>query len=353
MKENLRNYSKHPSESIVKNDDMQTRTILFEKRPAGRPTSECFSFEEVSVPAPENGEILLKTHYVSVDPYLRGRMNTTKSYVAPLKTGEPMHSGVVAEVIESRNSAFKPGDFVSGTLNWSEYQTSKGKGLTRVDPEVAPLSAYQGILGMPGLTAYLGLLEIGRPRKGETLVVSGAAGAVGSVAGQIGRMMGCRVVGIAGSDQKTEMLKTTFGFDEAINYKTAKNIRKSIAKACPSGVDIYFDNVGGEISDGVIMNINTFARIIICGAISQYNETRITTGPRLQSVLLVNRALMQGFIVHDFAPKFPEAIQKLTTWFQEGKLKNQETIVEGFEKIPEAFMGLFDGVNKGKMMVHV
>jgi len=332
---------------------MKNRTIIFEKRPVGKPTAECFRFTENQVPQPKEGEVLLKTLFVSVDPYLRGRMNEGKSYAAGFNLGEPMKSGIVAEVVDSKNQAFKTGDFVAARLNWSEYQTSTGEGLTKVDAEAAPLSAYQGILGMPGLTAYLGLMEIGQPKTGETLVVSGAAGAVGNIAGQIGKILGCRVVGIAGGNEKTEMLKSEFGFDKAINYKTTPNMRKAIAEACPNGVDIYFDNVGGEISDGAIMNINKFARIIICGVISQYNETRIQTGPRLQSILLVNSALMKGFIVSDYAVKFPEAIQQLTKWYKEGKLINKETIVEGFENIPEAFFGLFEGTNTGKMMVKI
>ncbi|HKL33792.1 MAG TPA: NADP-dependent oxidoreductase [Tangfeifania sp.] len=332
---------------------MKNRTIFFEKRPEGKPTEDCFRIEKNSVSEIKEGEVLLKTKYVSVDPYLRGRMSDRKSYTSGFILGEPIHSGIIAEVVESKNADFKEGDFVSGLLDWSEYQTSNGESLTKVDPDAAPLSAYLGMLGMPGLTAYLGLMEIGQPRKGETLVVSGAAGAVGSVVGQIGKNVGCRVVGIAGSDTKTEILKTEFGFDEAINYKTTKNMRKAITNSCPNGVDVYFDNVGGEISDGVMMNINQFARVPICGAISQYNETRMTTGPRMQSVLLINRALMQGFIVHDFASKFPDALQQLTQWYNEGKLKLKETIVEGFENIPDAFIGLFEGENIGKMIVKI
>jgi NADPH-dependent curcumin reductase CurA len=332
---------------------MKNRTIIFEKRPEGKPSAECFRTEETTVPSLKEGEVLLKTKYVSVDPYLRGRMSDRKSYTSGFNLGEPMKSGIIAEVTESKNSDFKAGDFVNGLLDWSEYQTSNGEGLTKVDADAAPLSAYLGMLGMPGLTAYLGLMEIGKPQKGETVVVSGAAGAVGSVVGQIGKIMGCRVVGIAGSDIKTKVLKNEFGFDEAINYKTTKNIRKAIAKACPNGVDVYFDNVGGEISDGVMMNINQFARVPICGAISQYNETKMTTGPRMQSVLLINRALMKGFIVHDFSAKFPEATKQLLQWYAEDKLKLKETVVEGFENIPDAFIGLFEGENIGKMVVKI
>ena len=331
---------------------MKNRTILFEKRPVGVPTSECFRFIENAIPHPATGEVLLKTLYVSVDPYLRGRMSEAKSYTTGFKLGEPMKSGIVAEVIESKNQDFRTGEFVAGRLDWSEYQISDGTGLLKVDQNAAPLSAYQGILGMPGLTAYLGLMEIGVPKAGETLVVSGAAGAVGSVVGQIGKILGCCVVGIAGSDEKTEMLKTEFGFDETINYKTS-NVRNAISNACPNGVDVYFDNVGGEISDAVLMNINKFARVIICGNISQYNATRLQTGPRLQGILLVNSALMKGFIVNDFATKFPEAMHQLAQWLQQGKLQNKETIIEGFENIPEAFFGLFEGTNVGKMMVKI
>ncbi len=332
---------------------MKSNLFIFNKRPVGMPATDCFRKEETTVPLPKADEILLKTEYVSVDPYLRGRMSESKSYTKGFEPGDPMRSAVVAEVIESNNSSFEKGDFVSGLLNWAEYQLSDGNGLTKIDPDIAPRSAYLGILGMPGLTAYLGLMEIGRPQSGETLVVSGAAGAVGTVAGQIGKILGSRVIGIAGSDDKTEMLKAEFEFDGAVNYKTTSNLNKAIKESCPSGVDIYFDNVGGEISDSVIMNINKFARIIVCGAISQYNNTCMATGPRLQSLLLVNSALMKGFLVNDYFEKFPNAIGQLTHWFLEGKLKNKETIVEGFENIPKAFVGLFEGINKGKMIVKV
>ena len=317
------------------------------------PAPDCFRITQTTVAEPETGELLLKTHYISVDPYLRGRMREGKSYAKSFNLGEPIKSGIVAEVIKSANQGFKTGDFVSGMLDWAEYQISDGNGLIKVDPDIAPLSAYLGILGMPGLTAYIGLMEIGRPQQGETLVVSGAAGAVGNVAGQIGKILGCRVIGIAGTDEKITMLKNEFGFDEAFNYRTVPNLRKAIETSFSSGVDIYFDNVGGDISDGVIMNIKKFARIIICGAISQYNETQIPKGPRLQPVLLVNSALMKGFLISDYSEKFPHAIGQLTHWLLEGKLKNKETIVEGFENLPKAFIGLFEGTNLGKMVVKV
>ena len=251
------------------------RTILLEKRPIGKPQAGDFKFITEEIPQVESEEILLKTSYVSVDPYLRGRMNEGKSYVAPFELHKPITSGVIAQVLESNHKEFSKGDYVSGMLEWKEYQKSKGMGLYKVDATKAPLSAYLGVLGMTGRTALLGLSEIGKPKKGETLVVSGAAGAVGTVVGQIGKIMGCRVVGIAGTDEKVEMLKSDFGFDAAINYNTTSNMRKAIAAACPDGVDVYFDNVGGSISDTVLVKINKFARIIVCGAISIYNETSL------------------------------------------------------------------------------
>ena len=332
---------------------MNSKTILLASRPVGLPTAETFETINNKVAEPKKGELLLKTLYVSVDPYLRGRMNDTKSYIAPFQLNDAVVSGLVCEVVESNNKNFAKGDIVAGMLKWSEYQVSNGEGLYKVNSNVSPLSVYQGILGMPGLTAYLGLTNIGAPKAGETIVISGAAGAVGNLVGQIAKINGCHVVGIAGSDEKVELLKSEFGFDEAINYKTTKRMHKAIAEACPNGVDVYFDNVGGDISDGVIMNINKFARIIICGAISVYNETRIPVGPRLQGMLLVNSALMQGFIVNDFEADFPTAIGQLTQWYTEGKIKNKETVIEGFENIPQAFLGLFDGSNIGKMMVKI
>ncbi|WP_338394668.1 NADP-dependent oxidoreductase [Fulvitalea axinellae] len=332
---------------------MENKTIILKSRPTGEPTVDNFEFVNEPKPVAGKGEILLKTLYVSVDPYLRGRMSEAKSYIEPFKLGEPVVSGIVAEVLESHNDDFQVGDCVSGMLAWKEFQTSDGKGLHKVDGNAAPLSTYLGILGMTGLTAYLGLTKIGKPKEGETLVVSGAAGAVGTVVGQVGKIMGCQVVGIAGTDEKVEMLKTKFGYDEAINYKTTVNMQEAIAEACPDGVDIYFDNVGGEISDAVIANINRHARIPLCGSISVYNSTEMPVGPRLQVPLLRNSVLMQGFIVFDFAEHYPEALMQLATWLGEGKLTYEETVVEGFDKIPEAFLSLFSGKNKGKMLVKV
>ena len=330
------------------------KTILLNNRPVGKPTVSNFEFvTEDSELKISEGEVLLEAAYVSVDPYLRGRMSDAKSYVPPFQLNQPVHSGVVAKVVASKNDNFTEGDYVSGMLNWSTQQVSNGEGLNKVDGAKAPLSTYLGVLGMTGLTAYLGLTQIGKPVKGETIVVSGAAGAVGSVVGQIAKILGLHVIGIAGTDEKIDMLKDKFGFDAGINYNTSKDINADLKKLAPNGVDVYFDNVGGPISDAVLFNINHFARIIICGAISVYNETELPKSISVQPFLVKNSALMQGFIVSNYADKFPEAMQKLSTWLADGKLKYTETIVEGFDNIPNAFIDLFEGKNKGKMIVKI
>ncbi|PKP49387.1 MAG: NADP-dependent oxidoreductase [Bacteroidetes bacterium HGW-Bacteroidetes-11] len=329
------------------------KVILLNKRPVGKPVLGDFKFTSESIPSPSEGEILLKTLYVSVDPYLRGRMNDSKSYVPSFELNKPIQSGIIAEIMVSHHTGFKVGDFVSGNLEWKEYQILNGEGLNKLNASASELTPFLGILGMTGLTAYLGLTEIGCPKPGETLVVSGAAGAVGSVVGQIGKIMGCNVVGIAGSDEKTDMLLSKFKFDRAINYKTTPDMQEAIREACPNGVDIYFDNVGGEISDAVLANINKYARIAVCGAISLYNETEMPVGPRLQPIILTKSATMRGFIISDFSGKFPEAIQSLAHWLKEGKLTYAETIVEGFDRIPQAFIDLFEGKNEGKMIVKI
>ncbi|MEO9480027.1 MAG: NADP-dependent oxidoreductase [Maribacter dokdonensis] len=330
------------------------KSINLKQRPVGTPTLSDFEFNELDNELKvSDGELLLEAKYISVDPYLRGRMSDAKSYVPPFKVGEPISSGIVAEVLESKNGNFQKGDFVSGLLQWKEKQISTGEGLQKIDKSKAPLSAFLGIVGMTGLTAYLGLHEIGKPKKGETLVVSGAAGAVGSVVGQIGKILGLNVIGIAGSDEKIDMLKSEFGFDHGINYKTTKDMKAAIKEAAPNGVDVYFDNVGGPISDAVLFNINQFARIIICGAISVYNKTELPMAVAVQPFLVKSSALMQGFIVSNYADKFPQAMKQLSTWLGEEKLTYKETIVEGFDNTPQAFLDMMDGKNKGKMIVKV
>ena len=330
-----------------------TKSINLKSRPVGMPTMSDFEFTTSEIPALQDGEVLLSTRYVSVDPYLRGRMSDAPSYIEPFQVGKPMASGIIAEVIESKHNDFKAGDFVSGMMPWKETQVLKTDGLIKVDPDQAPLSAYLGILGMTGLTAYFGLTDIGKPKKGETLLVSGAAGAVGTVVGQIGRILGLRVVGIAGTDEKVDMLTSDFGFDACINYNSTDNMVKAIKESCPDGVDVYFDNVGGEISDAVLFNINKFSRTINCGAIAVYNNTEAPKGISPQPFLVKNSASMQGFIIFDYVDRHPEGIQQLAKWLQQDKLKYTETIREGFDSIPQAFLDLFKGKNKGKMVVKV
>lgn len=334
-------------------NQIMNKVILLNKRPHGKPILSDFKFISEEIPIAKENEVLLKSVFVSVDPYLRGRMNDAKSYVPPFELNKPIQSGIIAEVLESKHADFKKGNFVSGRLEWKEYQTSNGKDIQKVNNSDAKLSSYLGILGMTGLTAYLGLTEIGLPKKGETIVVSGAGGAVGTVVGQIGKLLDCQVVGITGSDEKVALLKSTFKFDHAINYKTTPDLKEAIKSACPKGVDIYFDNVGGEISDAVLANLNKFARLPVCGAISLYNKTEVPMGPRLQPIILTKSATMRGFIIGDFAEKFPTATKQLTSWLKDDKLTFSETIVEGFENIPQAFLDLFDGKNKGKMIVKI
>ncbi|WFE14930.1 NADP-dependent oxidoreductase [Bacillus atrophaeus] len=329
--------------------------IQLARRPQGVPKHEDFRFETISVPEPKQGEVLVKTLYVSVDPYMRGRMQNTKSYVEPFALDEALSGGVIAEVVSDGDGQFKKGDIVIGNLNWQEYSAASESALRKIDTSIAPASAYLGILGMTGLTAYFGLMDIGRPKQGETVVVSGAAGAVGSTVGQIAKIKGARVVGIAGSDEKIAYLKDELQFDEAINYKTEDDIQKALADACPDGVDVYFDNVGGPISDSVMNLLNEFARIPVCGAISSYNaeSEKDDMGPRVQSKLIKTKALMQGFIVSDYSERFPEGAKQLAEWLKDGKLNYEETITEGFDKIPDAFLGLFQGKNKGKQLIKV
>lgn len=332
---------------------MKTRQILFAKRPQGMPNHENFQFAETELPAIQAGELLVKTLYLSVDPYMRGRMNDAKSYIPPFQVGQVLSGGVVGQVIASHHEKFRPGDFVSGTLPWQDYAISNGAGLHTVNPSHAPVSTALGILGMPGLTAYFGLLEIGQPKAGETVVVSGAAGAVGTIVGQIAKLKGCYVVGIAGSEEKNAYLRDELGFDVVLNYKTEINLRKSLRESCPNGIDVYFDNVGGDITDAVMMNLRHGARIALCGQISLYNLEKIDVGPRILSQLLINSALMKGFIVSDYASKTREGIAQLANWLAEGKLKYRENIVEGLENVPDAFLGLFRGDNLGKQLVKV
>jgi NADPH:quinone reductase len=329
------------------------RQIILAKRPVGIPDESCFKLVISDIIEPINGQILLQTRFLSVDPYMRGRMNEGKSYIAPFQLHEILDGGIVGEVVESKSNNFAKGDFVVGNLGWQEYSIAGEKEVRKVNPEIASVSTALGVLGMPGLTAYFGLLEIGRPQQHETVVVSAAAGAVGTIVGQIAKIHGCRAVGIAGSDKKIEYLINELGFDAAINYKTTTDLRKALQVACPNGVDIYFDNVGGDISDAVLSLINNNARIPLCGQISLYNDAQIPNGPRIQPQLLTHSSLMEGFIVRNYADRFDEGIRLLAHWLKEKKLKYVENIVEGLENAPRAFIGLFSGENLGKQIVRI
>ncbi|KAB8130743.1 NADP-dependent oxidoreductase [Gracilibacillus oryzae] len=331
----------------------KNKQILLAKRPEGTPDQDTFTFEEKEINQPENGELLIRTLYVSVDPYMRGRMVDAPSYVAPYQLNEVIEGGAIGEVISSKSSHFSEGDIVIGGFGWQTFYTAQEDEVRKIDKDIAPISTHLGILGMTGLTAYFGLLEIGRPQEGETVVISGAAGAVGSVVGQIAKIKGAKVVGIAGTDEKIKYLKEELHFDEAINYKTTENMEKALEEACPDGVDVYFDNVGGEISDAVFTQLNKFARISVCGAISSYNKETTDLGPRVQTVLIKKSALMQGFTVGDFFDRFNEGTRALASWLDEGKLTYEETIKGGFENIPDAFLDLFKGNNIGKLLVKV
>ena len=330
---------------------MKTEQIVLSSRPKGLPVADNFRMEDVQLAEIKAGEILLKGMFYSVDPYMRGRMNDAKSYAPPFEIDKPIAGGVVAKVVESKSDKYKTGDVVVGNLPWQKDMVANENAVRMIDTTAAPASYYLSILGMTGLTAYFGLMHIGKPKAGETVVVSGAAGAVGIVVGQIAKIQGCRVIGIAGSDDKIKMLTDDFGFDEAINYKTVPDMNKAIAATCPKGVDVYFDNVGGEISDAVIKNINFHARIALCGQIALYNSTEIPMGPRLQPMLLTRSVLMQGFIISNFESQFGEGIKMLSQWVREGKLTFTETIEHGFENLPTALLGLFKGDNTGKMIV--
>ena len=332
---------------------MTTEQITLAYRPKGLPTLSNFNFEQIDLPEIQTGQVLLKGWYYSVDPYMRGRMNDAKSYSQPFQVDKPIEGGVVATVVESKSELFKVGDKVLGMLPWQKDIIASEKNIRKIDTSLAPAGYYLGILGMPGLTAYFGIMHIGKPKATDTVVISGAAGAVGIVAGQIAKLQGCRVIGIAGTDEKVKVLMEEFGFDGAINYKTEKNIQKAVADLCPNGVDIYFDNVGGEISDAVISNLNFHARIALCGQISLYNSAETPVGPRIQPMLLTRSVLMQGFIISNYQDQFPEAIKQLGQWAKAGKLRYTETIIHGFDQLPTALLGLFKGRNTGKMIVEV
>jgi NADPH-dependent curcumin reductase CurA len=328
------------------------RQVRLASRPVGLPTRANWSFTEEPVAEPGNGTFLVKILYISLDPAMRGWLNESRSYIAPVAIGEVMRALAVGRVIASNHPAFAAGHDVSGPFGVQEYALSDGKHVLKVDSDLAPLPVHLSALGMTGRTAYFGLLEVGQLKPGETVVVSAAAGAVGSVVGQIAKIKGCRAVGIAGGPAKCEWVVKELGFDACIDYK-AGPVKDGLKAHCPQGVDIYFDNVGGEILDAVLTRLNRHARIIICGAISQYNNTEPVKGPANYLSLLVNRARMQGIVVFDYAERFPQAIAELAGYLKDGRMKGREDVVVGIETFPESLLKLFRGENFGKLVLQV
>ena len=328
------------------------RQVKLAARPVGMPKRSDFEFTDAPVGEPGPGQVLVKVAYVSLDPAMRGWMNEGKSYIPPIGIGEVMRSGGVGEVIASNDPAFAVGDSVVGTTGVQQYALGRASDFTKVDPRLAPLPVYLGTLGMPGLTAYFGLLDIGKPQPGQTVVVSGAAGAVGAVVGQVAKLHGCRVVGIAGGPEKCAYVRDELGFDVAIDYK-GEELYGALAKACPNGIDVYFDNVGGATLDACLAHLAMRARVIICGAISQYNATSKIVGPSNYLSLLINRASMTGMIVFDYATRYPEGVRALGGWLATGKLKTREDIVPGIDTFPETLLMLFKGENFGKLVLKV
>ena len=329
------------------------KQVRLASRPSGWVTADNFTLSEEAVPDVGQGQLLVRNLFMSVDPYMRGRMNKAKSYVPSFQVGEVLQAGVVGEVIASSNQDYAEGDFVTGMLGWENYSLSDGTGLHRVPKGPAPLSYYLGILGMPGMTAYVGLHTIGKAQPGETVFVSAASGAVGSVVGQLAKLHGCTVTGCAGADDKVDLLKAEFGYDAAFNYRQSQSLPKSISEICPDGIDVDFENVGGEIFEAVLWNMREFGRVALCGMISNYNDEELQPGPRGMTVIIGRRLTIQGFIVTDHLEAGKEYVSKAIRWLAEGKLKYHETIAEGIENAPSAFIDLLQGKNIGKQIVRL
>ena len=328
------------------------RRIVLASRPEAYPEPRHFRLEEVAIPQPREGEALVRTIWLSLDPYMRGRMREGPSYAAPVEIGGVMTGGIVGRVVESRTPELAVGDIVDGSLGWQEYAVARPGQLRKVDPDLAPISTALGVLGMPGMTAYFGFLDVGKPEVGDTVVVSAASGAVGQVVGQIARIMGCRVVGTAGSDEKVDFIVNELGFDAGINYKT-EDVDAALAAACPDGIDVYFDNVGGFVTDAAMQQINVHARISVCGQISQYNLPTPELAPRNMGLLIQKQARMEGFLVFNFAHRHEHARQRMAAWIRSGDLRYREDVVEGLENAPAAFIGMMTGENFGKLLVKV
>lgn len=331
---------------------MKTERIVLAKRPEGIPSDEVFRYETVELDEPNNDEIQVEAIYISVDPYMRGRMDDSESYVQPFQLDEPLSGHIVGKVVQSKADSFEKGDMVMGQLPWQKVSNVSAQNINKITQTDIPSYLYLSVLGMTGQTAYHGLLKIGDPKEGETVVVSAASGAVGSVVGQIAKIKGARVVGIAGGTTKTKYLTEQLGFDASVDYK-ADDFSEQLAQAVPDGVDVYFENVGGNVADEVMKHLNQFARIPVCGAISGYNNEEIEFGPRIQPILIKSQALMKGFIVANYADDFTNASKNLAQWVSEDKIKTKTSIVEGFDNLPNAFRNLFTGDNFGKQVVQV
>lgn len=333
------------------------RSLVLAKRPHGTPVVENFRLETADVPDPTNGQVLLRTEYLSLDPYMRGRMNDTPSYAEPVKIDEVMVGATVSQVEASRHPDYKKGEWVLAYSGWQDYALSDGSGLTRLGENPENASYALGILGMPGFTAYMGLLDIGQPKQGETLVVAAATGPVGATVGQVGKLKGCRVVGIAGGVEKCNYAKEVLGFDECLDHKSL-DFAKQLRKVCSGGIDIYFESVGGKVFDAVLPLLNTKARIPVCGLISQYNATKLPDGPDrlslLMSTILVKRLKVQGFIIFDdYGHRYDEFANEMSKWLSTGQIKYREHLIDGLENAPTAFIGLLEGQNFGKLVIRV
>jgi NADPH-dependent curcumin reductase CurA len=332
------------------------RRIVLASRPAGEPKASDFRLEEFPLPQPGPGEMLLRTKWLSLDPYMRGRMSDAPSYAKPVGIDEVMEAGTVSEVVASSNDKYQKGDVVLSHTGWQTHALSNGAGLRKLDPALAPVSTALGVLGMPGMTAYTGLLVIGQPKAGETVVVSAASGAVGSAVGQIARIKGARAVGIAGGAEKCRYVKDELGFDECVDHRAA-DFAERLKAACPKGIDVYFENVGSPVWDAVFPLLNAFARVPVCGLIAQYNMTELPPGPnrvpQLFRAVLTKRLTIRGFIVTDFAAHFNDFIRDMPQWVKEGRIKYREDIAEGLENAPAAFMGMLKGKNFGKQLVRI
>ncbi|WP_273446993.1 NADP-dependent oxidoreductase [Neolewinella agarilytica] len=332
---------------------MTNKQQILAKRPVGMPDADTWTLTTTEVPELKEGEVLIQNHYVSLDPAMRGWMNDARSYIPPVELGEVMRAGTVGIVVKASNHPkYKVGDVLTGWGGVQQYTITNGEGYYPVDTNLAPMPMYIGTLGMPGMTAYFGILEVGKIKEGDVVLVSGAAGAVGSVVGQIAKIKGCKVVGIAGGADKCKYVTEELGFDACIDYKNG-DVADGIKEHCPKGLDVYFDNVGGEILDAALGRLRMKARIVICGAISQYNNKENVKGPSNYLSLLVNRATMQGMVVMDYAPKYREAAQQMGMWMMEGKLKSREDIYEGIENFHDTFQRLFTGEKKGKLVLKV